>query len=67
MGTYFYASVGTKGAERARVVLACLAHYAGELGGGGEGRACAGRLGRSVGFGFEPGDDVGDRQGLVEP
>jgi hypothetical protein len=37
------------------------------LGGHGKGRSRACRFGRIGGFGFEPGDDVGDREGLVEP
>ena len=67
-----YTSVETRGAELARLSSPArrswrFADDAGELGGDDEGRARAGRFGRSGRFGFEPGDNVGDREGLVEP
>ena len=44
-----------------------FADGSGSSGGDGPGRACAGGIGPGFSFGLEAGDDVGDREGLVEP
>ena len=67
------AFAGTCFAERARLSSPARRRWrfavdGDELGGHGERRAGAGRFGRTGGgFGFEPGDNVGNREGAIEP